>query len=49
MTRKQAWRLIREHIPENAGYDPCELEEMADYIEEFDEAYEIVRAACEEQ
>ena len=46
MTKKEAWSFLEEHLPENAGYDACEEEEMADYIAEYDEAIEVVRAAC---
>ena len=45
MTKKEAWEFLDEHIPEGAGYDPCEWEEMAEYIEQYNEAYRIVRGA----
>jgi hypothetical protein len=45
MTTKEAWELLQEHIPEAAGYEPCEYDEMADYIAEFEEAYRIVDEA----
>ena len=48
MTKKEAWQFLEEHLPENAGYDFCEVEEMADYIAEYDEAIEVVRDACSE-
>jgi len=40
MTKNQAWEIISEHCEH--PYDPCEEEEMAEYIAEFDKAYGIV-------
>jgi len=48
MTKQEAWNILREHIPANAGYDPCEWDEMAEYIQKYDEAYRIVREIVHE-
>lgn len=40
MTKKEAWDLIKEHC--ELPYEAAEEEEMAEYIDEFEIAYDIV-------
>ena len=40
MTKKQAWDFIKEHC--ELPYEGSEEEEMAEYITEFEIAYDIV-------
>ena len=42
MTKREAWEFLSEHIEEAAGYEESEYEEMAEYIEQFEEALRIV-------
>lgn len=40
MNKKEAWELLCEHLEE--PYEGSEKEEMAEYITEFNLAYDIV-------
>ena len=37
-----AWVLLNEHLPEDAGYEGSEVEECAEYIKQYDDAYHII-------
>ena len=44
MTIKESWELLRDNLPEDAGYEGDELVECAIYIQQYNHAIEIMDA-----
>ena len=44
MTKLEAWEVLREHC--ELSYEGDELDEMSEYVEQFEQAYDIVEKAC---
>ena len=40
----EAWEILRDHLPPDAGYESCELDEMADYIKKYNQAIDTIDA-----
>lgn len=38
MTSKEAWEILKENLPDNAGYEGSELEECSEYIAKYNKA-----------
>ena len=45
---RAAWEILEEHLPDDAGYEGDEVEECAEYVKEYNDAFDTIRKSLEQ-